>query len=174
MKDYIPLFQTLVWPTFLGCVIWWGRSKFLGLIESIRFRIEQGASFEAGTAGLKIGETQPRLTPTADTRPADHQNPGYYVVHKAKKVRGIPAKGEEPYYKLSIYLVCDPDLELNAVDRVRYKLHPTFRDPNRTVTDASSWFELVTEAWGQFNLEAEIYLKSDPTKPIKVERYLNF
>lgn len=174
MKEYIPLLQTLVWPLFIGGLVWWGRSKFLQLLEAIRLRIEQGSSFEASASGLKIGEGRPRLEATFTTKPSDTKNPGFYVVHKASKARTFSSSTGEPHYRLSIYVECDPGLSLDQIDRVIYHLHPTFREPVRTVTDADSWFELVTKAWGQFNLEAEIYLKAAPDVPLKVERYLNF
>ena len=52
-RPYIPLMQSIVWPTFLGIVIWHFRKQLEVCIEAIRSRIESGSSVEAGP--FKLG-----------------------------------------------------------------------------------------------------------------------
>jgi transcription initiation factor IIF auxiliary subunit len=56
---------------------------------------------------------------------------------------------------------------------VIYHLHPTFRDPDREITDCSTQFALETAGWGMFNRTADVYVKGR-VKPVELERYINF
>jgi transcription initiation factor IIF auxiliary subunit len=66
----------------------------------------------------------------------------------------------------------EDDSDLDAVGRVVYHLHPTFRDPIREITNRETKFQLQTAAWGQFNLTAEVYLRV-AAEPLRLERYIN-
>lgn len=72
-----------------------------------------------------------------------------------------------------IFLEADDDRDLDRVSKVIYHLHPTFYDPERTVTERKTNFELRTAGWGMFDLSAEVYL-AGRQKPINLTRYLNF
>jgi hypothetical protein len=53
-----------------------------------------------------------------------------------------------------------PDAELDEIDRVEYKLHPTFSRPTRIVTDRRTNFRLDGSAWGQFRIGIVVHRKS--------------
>ena len=63
------------------------------------------------------------------------------------------------YYQVRIYLEGN---DLPFVESVTYHLHPTFRDPHRTVerSSANPSCEIVVLTWGIFDLVAEIRDKS--------------
>jgi hypothetical protein len=201
MKDLVPLLQSLVWPVFILVVLFVGR-RFIGsILDAIRVRIESGDTFEAGTSGLKLTSTgtlvaqppSPLALPTSSdvaapseaeipTPPegitaglpknAVRQNPGVYVVHKARRDKTLD-QGAVEFYRLRIFLETDPTFDLNSVKRVVYHLHPSFQNPDRTVLDAETQFEIRTIAWGQFPLRAEVFLR-EGSEPLKLERYINF
>ncbi|MFJ9898443.1 pYEATS domain-containing protein [Streptomyces sp. NPDC091280] len=98
--------------------------------------------------------------------------PRVHLVHTAHRDSGLDKDGHR-YFRIRIALEDDRDSDLDRVARVVYHLHPTFRDPNRTVTNRSTGFALTTAAWGNFSLTAEVYVKGD-TEPIRLERYLDF
>jgi transcription initiation factor IIF auxiliary subunit len=93
-----------------------------------------------------------------------------YIVHTARHDPALDACGQE-YYRLRIFMDADESERLDDVAEVTYRLHPTFRDPIRKVTDRRSNFELRTAAWGEFNMTAEIRFKGGDK--LVVERYIN-
>jgi hypothetical protein len=198
MKDWIPLLQTLVWPLFVVGLLYLFRSHLDELILTIKGRIEKGDSFEAGTSGIKLGSSAPQapsgkeplpgVQPLPSTRPvaeprsgssvsdqssstskADHN---IFLVHTARRDKSLD-KGQYEYYRLKIFLEGKDDGDLEPVAKVIYHLHPSFYNPDRTVTDRDSNFELRTAAWGMFNLTADVYIR-DRKEPLRLERYLNF
>lgn len=100
------------------------------------------------------------------------ENPGIYLVHIANRDKTLD-RGEYEYYRLRILLETDPGVDLSIVTRVVYQLHPDFGEPERTVTDRGTNFELRTAAWGQFNMTADVYFDGRK-EPMQLERYINF
>lgn len=202
MKDLIPLLQSLVWPVFILALVYWGRRPALAILEAIRSRIESGDTLEAGSSGIKLtsarrpDSTRPRsdadLSPLSveDSTPHgtedkpveeghqkaaegdEYKNPGFYIVHKARRDRSLDS-GEYEYYRLRIFLEWDPEVDESLVTKIVYYLPEGFHPQERTVTDRDTQFELRTSAWGQFNLVADVYLR-DRENPLTLERYLNF
>lgn len=75
-------------------------------------------------------------------------------------------------YRIAIRLDASPEF-LDRVEKVVYRLHSTFKNPVREVTDRSSRFELRTNGWGEFQLKAQVYL-SDGSEPIDVTHMVTF
>ncbi len=90
-----------------------------------------------------------------------------YVCHHAKKA------ARKEYYRVRIYLDAESPEILDKVEKVVYRLHPTFRVSERTQTNRTDQFELEIEAWGEFMLYASIYFNGVP-RPVELKRYLNF
>ncbi len=177
VKDWIPLFQSLVWPfVLIGLAIWF-RGGVKQVLNAISERIKGGASFEAGPSGIKIGAVQapPSTTKTLarveDTRTVDDLPHPLYMTHQAVRDSSLDRGGQQ-YYRLRIAVDADEPEILDDVEKVIYHLHPTFRDPDRTSTDRQSGFEIGTAAWGEFNMTAEIFFRSGKPKLV-VERYIN-
>ena len=51
--------------------------------------------------------------------------------------------------------------ELDSIDYVTYKLHNTFPNPIRKITDRETKFRLETGGWGVFRIYARVFLKND-------------
>ncbi len=94
-----------------------------------------------------------------------------YLVHTVSAPQ-IDTDGVE---RRAIRVIVDADSSqiLNDIERVVYHLHPTFRNPNREITDRHNNFALATRAWGEFNLWADVYFRNYE-KPLTLFRYLNF
>lgn len=56
-------------------------------------------------------------------------------------------------WKWSVWLQGQTE-ELDSIDQVVYILHPTFRNPVRTVADRNTNFRLDTSGWGTFTIHA--------------------
>ncbi len=208
MKDWIPLIQTavqavLAWPLVVLVLAYIFRDRLLKIVDAIRVRIESGDPFEAGTSGVKLGQspgaslTKPRIV--GDFYAVT--GPGFKAAGEAKEggertpapqsssLIGVAPpsvylvhtarrardldQGERQYYRLRIFLEGEEDTDLDCVARVVYHLHPTFPSPTRVVNERETNFELRTVAWGQFSLTADVYLRGE-TEPLTLQRYLNF
>jgi hypothetical protein len=148
------------------------------MLTAIADRIRSGASFKAGIGGIEIGAVQAppsttkTLTAAEDTRTVDDLPHAIYMTHRATRDASLDRGGLQ-YYRLRIALDADEPELLDEVEKVIYHLHPTFRDPDRTVTDRRSNFAIGTAAWGEFNMTAEVFLRSGKPKLV-IERYIDF
>jgi transcription initiation factor IIF auxiliary subunit len=59
----------------------------------------------------------------------------------------------------------------SKIEKVVYHLHPTFKNPTRVITTNENDFLLKTNGWGEFVINAEVYLKN-VSAPIKLNRYI--
>jgi hypothetical protein len=64
--------------------------------------------------------------------------------------------------------------ELRTIEHVTYTLHPTFPVPIQRVTDRRRGFRLESAGWGEFEIHAELLLKTGKTRSrrhwLKLER----
>jgi transcription initiation factor IIF auxiliary subunit len=82
-------------------------------------------------------------------------------------------KGKDRW-RWEAFLDDDGSGELADVDFVEYVLHPTFRDPIRTIQDPAGGFGLKTEGWGTFMLKAFVHMKDGSRTPLKHEIELKY
>lgn len=183
----LSLCQGLIWPIFISIFIFCFRSYVFIILGSISRRIEQGDPFQAGP--ISLGKNENKLTrlneieekteiskkPKGNVFSVNEQPLPYkdvvYLVHTTTSP-SIDVDGVERY---NIQVMVDADSEqiLDKIEKVEYHLHPTFSKPNRETKDRKSNFGLMTRAWGEFNLSADIYFKGYK-RPLIVYRYLNY
>jgi hypothetical protein len=60
-----------------------------------------------------------------------------------------------------------PESDLDQVEMVVYKLHETFPQPLRKVTDRKKKFRLETGGWGEFMIYAQVHLKNEGEVPMR-------
>jgi len=65
MTDWIPFLQTLVWPIFLGILVFVYRGWLQDVLEIIKKRIIEGSEFNVGPTGIGVGAT-PKTTDSGD------------------------------------------------------------------------------------------------------------
>ena len=170
MKDWVPLFQTLVWPITLGLLVYWNKEALRRVIAALAKRIDEGAPIKAGGVEIGAAPSLPLVPKEKDPRHIDELPHDVYIVHVARRDRKLDREDQE-YYRLRIFLDADTPERLDDVTSVTYRLHPTFRDPVRRVSDRQSNFEIRTAGWGEFNMTAEVCFKGG--KRLVVERYIN-
>ena len=174
MTEWIPFLQSALWPAVVVAGFLCLRPAIQRILDSVATRIEQGDPFEAGTSGVKLGSGQKAKTEAEgeehlfvkDDLP--HQ---IYLVHSTRRAKDLDTE-EYEYYRLRIAVDADePKLLVNILS-VTYHLHPTFKEPIRTVSDSRQKFLLATACWGEFNMYAEVRFK-DGRPPLNIERYIN-
>jgi len=79
-------------------------------------------------------------------------------LHFRNTSRPIGRRGSYEYYEWRLFLDEPPEV-LDRVDRVEYRLHPTFPNPVRTIDDRASRFELVSAGWGEFTVLITVYMR---------------
>jgi transcription initiation factor IIF auxiliary subunit len=72
----------------------------------------------------------------------------------------------DDWWSWSVWLE-GPKQDLDAVDMVEYTLHPTFRNPVRTVRTRGNGFKLNTEGWGVFPIYARVCRKDGSVTSLK-------
>jgi hypothetical protein len=90
-----------------------------------------------------------------------------YLCHHARPIRGSEDRD------LHIYLDAESPEILDKVDRVTYRLHESFINPVRVVTDRAKQFALDARAYGEFMVHATVHFKQGG-ESIELKRYLNF
>ena len=66
---------------------------------------------------------------------------------------------QEDWWKWWEFIEC-AEKDLDEIEWVLYKLHPTFNPPVIRSTDRSTRFKMETEGWGVFTIYATIHLKN--------------
>jgi hypothetical protein len=173
MKDWIPLFQSLVWPAFIAGLLVWLIPHILPILAALQRRISEDDTIELSTSGIKLSGAARAAELKAEgldpVRPPQLPNTVYLVHEARKKARG--SEGSESY-RVRIFLDADsPDL-LNRVVKVVYHLHPSFEEPVVTKSNRDDAFQLGVNIWGEFNMYAEIHF-DDTREPLEIERYIN-
>ncbi|GAA2156071.1 hypothetical protein GCM10009760_56630 [Kitasatospora kazusensis] len=130
---------------------------------------QQCGTETADLLGLVRNRHPGRIRPAA---PAEAAPPtSLHLVHTAR-ADGSRSTDGRPYFRIHVCLASFRAADLDRVTRVVYHLHPSFPEPDRTVTDRATEFGLTVLGWGEFNLRADVYLAGRPT-PVRLERYLN-
>lgn len=192
MKELVPLMQSLVWPIFLGILIYFFKDWFRELLQTIKNRIEEGGEFNVGPTGFGMGAA-PRLPdePIAEDMidDGDEEKSAPELLAQEQKIEEeekrepsktlqlvhrtsfLKIKGNRNYYRIIVSLdTWDPGV-LAKVERVVYYLHRTFKNPVREVSDSSNNFTLMTAAWGEFTIRADVFLKGQK-EPLRLSRYI--
>lgn len=198
---YLPLIQQLTKYAFLLVCLLIFAPQIINLIDTTEQRLAAGGEVSIGPSGIKLGEAPKMPVSTSDrNRIANIEMSGTAPVRSGSGgfgvsiTQGAPVKGmgvhsyvsfEDMYYLIhgavkqgSDYSVkvslgsIDPSL-MEKVEKVVYRLHESFKDNVREVTDVESNFSLLFTAWGQFEIKADVYLKGHE-KPMTLRRWLNF
>jgi transcription initiation factor IIF auxiliary subunit len=62
----------------------------------------------------------------------------------------------EDLWRWGAYLSSTNKTEIDNVSSVEYLLHPTFKNPIRTIKERNNNFRLTTQGWGTFILRANV------------------
>lgn len=76
-------------------------------------------------------------------------------------------KGDD-WWEWAVWIDGKPD-EIKSIRSVSYTLHPSFRDPIRTVTDRRTKFRLEGEGWGGFVMAVRVETENGESRLLKHE-----
>ncbi len=65
------------------------------------------------------------------------------------------------WWKWAVWLDGPPQ-DLDNVESVEWKLHPTFPNPIRRTMDRTNMFRIETAGWGVFPIRATVNMKNGP------------
>ena len=65
-------------------------------------------------------------------------------------------KNGNDHFHINIYIDGEKD-EFDQLERVEYELHPTFNNPNRSITKREDGFPLKIWTWGEFDIQVTFY-----------------
>lgn len=84
----------------------------------------------------------------------------HFSFDNTAKLISSDRSGDQNYnsYEWIVFMNEPPD-KLDLVDRVEYRLHETFANPIRVMTDRASRFALKSSGWGEFTLRIAVELK---------------
>lgn len=80
---------------------------------------------------------------------------------------------DKDWWEWSVWIDGPADL-LDSVDHVVYKLHNTFRNPVREVSDRSSKFRLETAGWGVFTIGVIVNYKDGRQEHLEHDLVLEY
>jgi len=188
IKDWIPLFQSALWPICVIAVVCVFRNQLQRILTEISDRIKSGDTLEASPKGLKLSRNGPEIDDSQDTNVSATENPPEELLDEEIRRAHAPThlsiaysatrapdldKHRYKYFRLRFWIESNDAAVLNRVESVTYFLHPTFRNPVRTVKSNNSQFTLKTVAWGEFNLKAIVRF-ADQRAPVELEKYIAF
>jgi len=79
----------------------------------------------------------------------------------------------EDWWQWSVWVEA-PLSELERVEKVIWRLHPTFPDPVRERRNRAEKFRLETAGWGTFRVRAEVVMKDGSTEKLQHELELHY
>lgn len=156
------------------------RKEMDDILEQMGGKLEESERIVADFVQLrrdaKGGASDKSVTATEQTKTGGDsplEKGGYYIVHKAWKVRG-----EDDYYNIRFSIDVDiaeeeeAEKAMSRIEKVVYHLHKSFDRPVVEMTDSDENFEMKVTVWGQFPIWAELHMKDGQKKLLT--RYLNF
>lgn len=73
-----------------------------------------------------------------------------------------------------LYIDSNNPEELSSIREVKYILHPTFKNPVRTVKKEEGGFRLKSNGWGTFETKAMVYLNNGEKLSLKHDLELQY
>ena len=182
LRPYVPLFQTLIWPTLIACALWCFRKPVTAVFETIRKRIEKGSSLKAGP--VEIGEDLQKLDyagpaakqTTESTEPADwvsertavyRDNSGLFLTHIL-----IPSKNSDQDYDIYIYLIRHKTQDMSDIAQAEFFLGHMWNNKVFKEKPDGSLLGISTTAYAPFLCTCRVQMRDG--KLIKLHRYIDF
>lgn len=76
------------------------------------------------------------------------------------------------HYHIGVWLATSNEEERDAVSRVDYLLHPTFRPPERYSENRANDFSITFWAWGAFEVQATAHFVDPQKEPLLIRHQL--
>ena len=182
LRPYIPLLQTLVWPVFLGVLVWCFRHKLEACVEAIRKRIETGSSLKAGP--VEIGEdlrhldyALPKDPPSSPLPEAagwiDERN-GIYRCNAGFFLTHILVASEKPGHKydIFIYVIRHKTTDISDVQKAEFFFGHMWGNEVFVERPKDGKVGISTSAYAPFLCTCHLHLNNGEI--IRLHRYIDF
>ncbi len=90
------------------------------------------------------------------------------------KSRYLEKKGKTDWWEWTAFIEADDPQELEEIDYIEYRLHPSFKNPIVWVRKRENGFPLVRKGWGTFLLSAKVNFKDKTKSGIILNHHLRF
>jgi hypothetical protein len=70
MEVWIPFLQSLIWPIFIGLLLFFFRGWFRELLDAIKNRIASGSEMSVGPSGFTLGSAPKLEEPKGENTPS--------------------------------------------------------------------------------------------------------
>ena len=75
----------------------------------------------------------------------------------------VPSEGGRERYHIGVW-IDGPDEELDTIQKVEYRLHPSFNKPLRSSGNRKNNFSITFWTWGTFEIEVLVHKINGPTE----------
>jgi transcription initiation factor IIF auxiliary subunit len=75
-----------------------------------------------------------------------------------------PRRGSR-WFRWKVFIDASPD-ELQSIEEVKYRLHPTFPQPVQIRKEKDNKFALETSGWGEFTIQADIRFRDGHSRTL--------
>jgi hypothetical protein len=183
LRPYVPLFQSCVWPTFLGLVLWCFRRPIASCVETVQKRIEAGSSLKAGP--IEIGEDLQHLDYATPRSPSSHavmpepadwvternniykDNSGLFLTHVL-----TPSRKSDQEYDIFIYLIRHKTTDISDIQKTEFFFGHMWGNEVFTEIPKDGMVGIATSAYGPFLCVCRVHLLNGQI--IKLHRYIDF
>jgi hypothetical protein len=163
----IQALTSLAWPVFALICITGFRKPLLGLLESLKKRLDSGASIKV--LQVEVGAAPSNLpgASSADLITSDHMA----LIHSSWRYPKKDVEFGMPMWAFHVVIQAREEV-LNRIESAKYILDPSYPNTVQIVTDRLSRFKLKELANGESTVVCEVKVKGQPDI-IRLKRYIN-
>ncbi|MBI4855127.1 MAG: hypothetical protein HY818_00050 [Acetobacterium woodii] len=184
MQPYVPLLQTLVWPTFISILLLIFRKHAGGIVEAIRHRIEKGSSVKAGPfeigedlKGLEYAKPEvkpPQLTVDKTAQNWDQERSKIYENNRGLFLTHVIAPSNKPKqkYDIYIYLIKHKSTDFSNVEFAEFFFGHMWGSKVYKEHLNQGVIGISTSAYGPFLCTCRVHMKDKTI--IFLSRYIDF
>jgi hypothetical protein len=119
-----------------------------------------------------LSEAPPAVSAERPAEPPRATAPASLRLKHRTEFWKVSPLGGSDLHKIIVWFDAEP-AALDAIEKVVYTLHPSFKNPVREILDRESNFQLLTNGWGEFEIQATAHFKNgDP--PVALSHYIDF
>jgi hypothetical protein len=191
MAEWVPLLQTLVWPIFIGVLIFWFRNNLSTVVQAITERIKSGASVKAGPIELGTIAKEMEKLPDAPQSAIKAAEPTDWRQERAEKYRKVdgymlvhvyrPSTMPSQKYDIFVFIVRHqkgaegpPRRHFTEIAKAEFFFGDSWGNKVFEVENSGDIIGVQTHAWGTFLACCRVTFKDVTRDPIILYRYVDF
>lgn len=201
VQTFVALLQTMVWPAFIGLLLYYFYGAAKDILHSIAERIRKGSSIKAGPGGVEIGPIPDdlKVLPTAPHPPtlpahasiAKAETPADWRLDRAKEYARVDGymlvhvyrPSTDPLQTFDIFLFLvkhkkgsagPPRRNLDEIANAEFYFGESWGNETFPVSNNGGVIGIRTSAFGTFLACCRVSFKDPNRKPIVLFRYVDF